>query len=178
MASDSFQNEIPKSRVNIRYVKDTEGSKESVELPQRVLVIGDFTLKDDDTPIDEREKIAVNKDTYDSVMKSMNLEINTVVKNHMVKDQPDAELAVNLKFQNLKDFRPERIIENVPELNQLMEVRTLLNDLKNRVITNRQFRQELQKILRDKNLTEAFKKQLGEQLGKVTGESGESGGDS
>ena len=52
--SRSFQNEIPPSRINIRYVKKTDGAQEKVELPLKLLLLGDYTLRPDDTPLDER----------------------------------------------------------------------------------------------------------------------------
>ncbi|MCP4659529.1 MAG: type VI secretion system contractile sheath small subunit, partial [bacterium] len=47
--AQSFQKEIPPSRVNIRYVKYTGGAQEEVELPLKLLLLGDYTLREDDT---------------------------------------------------------------------------------------------------------------------------------
>jgi type VI secretion system protein ImpB len=38
--ADSFQNEIPKARVNISLDVETYGAKRKVELPHKALVIG------------------------------------------------------------------------------------------------------------------------------------------
>ena len=61
----SFQKEIPPSRVNIRYVKYTGGAQEQVELPLKLLLLGDYTGRPDATPLEERKKISVNKDNFD-----------------------------------------------------------------------------------------------------------------
>ncbi len=39
---------VPKSRVTIDYVDETGGATEKKELPQRVLVVGDYTMKEPD----------------------------------------------------------------------------------------------------------------------------------
>jgi type VI secretion system protein ImpB len=159
MARDSFQNEIPPARVNIRYVKDTGDAKEAVELPQRVLVMGDFTLREDDTEVEELDKISVNKDNFDAVMEKMAPSVQYEVPNQLTEEE-DAEMQVNLQFKQMNDFRPEAVAEQVPELQALLKVRELLKDLKARVIGNKVFRKELEKILLDKELSGHLKSEL------------------
>jgi type VI secretion system protein ImpB len=67
---------------------------------------------------------------------------------------------VDLKFDSLKDFLPESIAEQVPELRTMVEIRKLLLDLKGRVVNNAAFRRELNKILQDPSKLDAFKEQL------------------
>ncbi len=48
-----------------------------------------------------------------------------------LSDEEDAgEITVNLKFQSIKDFEPDNIIKNVPELARIMELREALVALK------------------------------------------------
>jgi len=164
MAADSFQNEIPASRVNIRYVKDTGGAKESVELPHRVMVLGDFTQREDDTPLEDLKKISVDKDNFNEVMKSMDISLDFNVPNKL--DDGENDLSASLAFKGMSDFQPEKIAEQVPELKKLVQVRGLLEDLKARVINNKQFRKELERILGDEKLTQ----DISAELSKITAE--------
>ena len=41
--SDSFQNEIPRARVNIKLDLVTGGAQKKVELPLKLLAVGDFS---------------------------------------------------------------------------------------------------------------------------------------
>ena len=164
MAGESFQNEIPASRVNIKYEKDTGDAKERVELPQRTVVVGDFTLREDDNEVEDLEKVSVDKDNFDSVMESMDLQLSVNVPDRL-SGEKDAEFSADLTFKSRKDFRPEAIVEQVPELNALVKIRELLDDLKARVINNKVFRKELQEILKDRNLSE----NLMSDIRKVTG---------
>lgn len=46
----------PKERVNIVYRPATGDAKEDVELPLKLLVVGDFTLKETNTPVENRSR--------------------------------------------------------------------------------------------------------------------------
>ncbi len=41
--ADSFQNEIPKARVNITLDVETGGARKKLELPLKMLALGDFS---------------------------------------------------------------------------------------------------------------------------------------
>ena len=158
MAGESFQNEIPPSRVNIRYVKDTGGAKEEVELPLKLLVTGDFTLQADETPLEDRKKLSVDKNNFGDVMKEQNLGLDLVVPD--TTQGGDEEMAVKLKFEGLDDFTPTGVARQIPQLNTMLEVRNLLKDLKARVISNREFRKELENVLKDKGQMDAVMQEL------------------
>lgn len=149
MAGESFQNEIPPSRVNIRYVKDTGGAREEVELPLKLLVTGDFTMKPDETPLEDRKKLSIDKNNFGDVMKEQHLGLDLAVPDTI--QGGDNDVAVSLKFEGLDDFTPTGVAKQVPQLNTMLEVRNLLKDLKARVISNREFRKELEKVLKDKD---------------------------
>ncbi len=59
----------PKERVNITYKPATGDAKEEVELPLKLLVMGDFTLKEDDTMLEDREPISVDKNNFNDVLR-------------------------------------------------------------------------------------------------------------
>lgn len=163
----SFQNEIPPSRVNIRYVKKTDGAQEKIELPLKLLLLGDYNLRPDSTPLDERKKISVNKDNFDDVLREQKIKLSMLVPNRLmekegeeVKEGEGEELRVELDIDSLKAFGPDEVVRRVPELAKMLEIRELLTDLKARVITNRDFRQALDKIVKDKTQLEAITQEL------------------
>ncbi|WP_277185712.1 type VI secretion system contractile sheath small subunit, partial [Caballeronia sp. BR00000012568055] len=43
---------------------------------------------------------------------------------------PDAQIAMNLKFDSIDDFSPDAIVEKVPELRQMIALRDALKALK------------------------------------------------
>jgi type VI secretion system protein ImpB len=138
----------PKERVNITYKPATGDAQAEVELPLKVLVLGDFTLKADDRPVDDRKPINVDKDTYDDVLKAQKLSIDLAVPNRLVPDSED-NMAISLKFDSLRDFEPDAIVENVPELKEIIELRNALKALKGPLGNVPDFRKKLQALIED-----------------------------
>ncbi len=149
----------PKERVNIVYRPATGDAKEEVELPLKMLVVGDFTQREDDRMIEEREPTNIDKDNFNEVMKAQNLKLDVNVADKL-SDDPDAELALSLKFESLKDFDPETIARNTPELNKLMQLREALNALKGPMSNRPEFRKKIQEIITDESAREKLLKEL------------------
>jgi type VI secretion system protein ImpB len=162
----------PKERVNIRYKPATGDAKEEVELPLKTVVLGDYTLREDETPIEDRELVDINKDTFNDVMKSHNLSLDINAENKLADegDEESGNLAVSLNFETLKDFAPEEIVRQTPELNKLLELREALVALKGPLGNVPAFRKAIQGVLGDE---EARSKLLGELTSATGGEAEE-----
>jgi type VI secretion system protein ImpB len=105
--SDSFQNEVPKARVNIKLDLHTGGAQKQVELPLKLLAVGDYSHGKDNRALSEREKVNINKNNFDSVLAEFSPSINLAVKNTLAGD--GSEDSVALSFKNMKDFEPEQV---------------------------------------------------------------------
>jgi type VI secretion system protein ImpB len=138
----------PKERVNIVYRPATGDAKEEVELPLKLLVVGDFTMRPDDRMVEEREPVNIDKDNFNEVMKAQNLNVNINVADK-ISGKPDKEISVGLKFESIKDFNPEAIARNTPELNRLLELREALTALKGPMSNRPEFRKKIQEIIKD-----------------------------
>ncbi len=149
----------PKERVNIVYRPATGDAKEEVELPLKLLVLGDFTLQEDDRMVEEREPVNVDKNNFDEVLKAQNLKLDVTVDDKL-SDDPDAQMSVSLKFESLKDFNPEAVARNTPELNKLLELREALNALKGPMSNRPEFRKKIQQIIQDEASREELLKEL------------------
>ncbi len=150
----------PKERVNIVYRPATGDAQEEVELPLKLLVMGDFTLREDDRPLDEREPINIDKDNFDEVLKAHDLKLKLNVKDRLSDDE-DAQMSVELKFESLKDFGPESIVEQVPQLKKLLELRKALGSLKGPLSNIPEFRKKLQELVKDEETRQKLLKELG-----------------
>lgn len=149
----------PKERVNIVYRPATGDAKEEVELPLKLLVVGDFTMKEDERAIEDREPTNIDKDNFDEVLKGMNLDLKLTVPDKL-SDDPDKEVAVDLSFNSMKDFNPENIAQNTPELNKLLQLREALNALKGPMSNRPEFRKKIQEIVKDEASREKILKEL------------------
>lgn len=150
----------PRERVNIVYRPATGDAKEEVELPLKMLVLGDFTFRPDDRRVEDREPINVDKDNFNEVLKAQDINVSVTVPNKL-SGEPEEEMNVTLKFESIKDFGPEAITKNTPELNQLLELRKALTSLKGPLSNVPGFRKKIQDLVKDDATREQLLKELG-----------------
>jgi len=137
----------PKERVNIRFQPATGNAKEEVELPFKLLLVGDYTQRADDRAVEERALIIVDKDNFDEVLKSQDLSLDLAVPSVLDDAAADEKLAVSLKFDRLRDFEPEQVVQQVPELRKLLELRQALVAMKGPLGNVPAFRKAIQNVL-------------------------------
>ncbi len=163
----------PKERVNIVYKPATGDQQEEKELPFKTLVVGDFTLRPDDTPVEDREVISVDKNNFDDVLKGQDLKLDMSVQNKLSgSDDPDEKLAVSLKVESMKDFDPDNIVQQVPELQKLMELREALKALKGPMGNVPAFRKKVQELVDDPGARERIIKELELDEAEAGGDAG------
>jgi type VI secretion system protein ImpB len=150
----------PKERVNIVYKPATGGAQAEVELPLKMLMLGDYTLRSDETPLEDRKPINIDKDNFEEVMRNQRLEVSLNAANKLSGKEGE-ELSVKLKFEKLKDFGPESVAEQVPELNKLLQLRTALQALKGPLGNIPAFRKKIESLVTDVAAREKLLKELG-----------------
>lgn len=157
---DSIQKRLDKvrpPRVQLTYDVEIGDSIEKKELPFVVGVLGDFSGQvDPDKPlpkVKDRKFVSVDLDNFDDVMSGMAPKASYRVKNKLSQD--GGEFAVNLEFNKLDDFRPEAVVEQVEPLKKLLEARSKLSDLRNKLAGNEKLEDLLGEVL---NSTEQMAK--------------------
>ncbi|MBC3486951.1 type VI secretion system contractile sheath small subunit [Pseudomonas sp. SWRI100] len=151
----------PKERINIKYVPATGDEQAEIELPHKMLVLGDFGLEDS-RALEDRPVMRIDKHSFNNVLHDADVSLAMSVPS-MLSATPDAELAVNLQFKSINDFGPDQIAQQVPELNKLLELREALVALKGPLGNVPTFRKQLQHLLNN----EQARKQLAEELDLV-----------
>lgn len=139
----------PKERINVKFVPSTGDQQAEIELPMKTIVVGDFTGRADDSPIEGRQAVEIDKHTFNSVMKEMDLERTLEVKDVLSEEDDDATLTMSLSFETLKDFEPDSIAQKVPELKKLLELRDALSGLKGPLGNMPAFRKALNELMED-----------------------------
>ncbi|MCP1439695.1 type VI secretion system protein ImpB [Erwinia persicina] len=156
--SNSYQNEIPKARVNITLDLHTGNAQKKMELPLKLLVTGDFSHGQEQRALSEREKVNVNKNNFDSVLAAFSPALNISVENTLAND--GSEENVRLTFREMKDFKPEQVARQIPQLKAMLAMRNLLRDLKANLLDNVTFRKELETILKNPALSDELRTEL------------------
>lgn len=140
----------PKERVNILYKTELGGAQEEVELPLNILVMGEYNpvVPEDEKSLEDWKTVGIDKDNFNDVLEKQNLGLTASVPDKL-SGQKDASLTVDIKFKNLNDFGPEAVVNQVPELKKLLELRKALTALKSPLGNVPAFRKKLQSLLGD-----------------------------
>jgi len=149
----------PKERVNITYKPATGDAQENIELPLKLMMMGDYTLRPDDRLLEDRKSINIDKDNFKDVMRSQDLSLKMNVEDKLSEE--GGQMAVDLKFDTLDDFNPEAVAKQVPEMNKLLQLRTALQALKGPLGNVPEFRKKLQGLLDDVAAREKLLQELG-----------------
>ena len=155
---DSFQQEIPKSRINLKLDLHTGGAQKKTELPLKLLVAGDFSNGRETAAVSERNRININKNNFNSVLADYSPAVSLTVENTLAGD--GSEENVRLTFRDMNDFTPEQVARQIPQLKAMLAMRNLLRDLKANLLDNQTFRKELEKILLDPALSQELRTEL------------------
>lgn len=168
--AESLQHKLDRvrsPRVHITYDVETGGAIEKKELPFVMGVFGDFTgMPEEPLPkLKDRKFVEVNPDNFDSVLAAMKPHLAFAVENK-ISDDPDAgQLRVNLKFRSMDDFEPTQVAKQIKPLNDLLELRTKLSDLRGSLQGNDKLDDVLQEALRDTGKLDKLKKELSGEKG-------------
>jgi type VI secretion system protein ImpB len=150
----------PKERVNIVYKASVGDAQVETELPLKILMVGDYAGRRDDTPLEERKPINIDKENFNEVMAKQELAIAVQVPNRLTNEQ-DASLNLKLQFKSLADFGPEGIVNQVPELKTMLELRSALTALKGPLGNIPAFRKKIQALLADDGARQKLIAELG-----------------
>ncbi|OOG83492.1 MULTISPECIES: type VI secretion system contractile sheath small subunit [Pseudomonas] len=137
----------PKERINVTFKPATGGAQEEIELPLKLLAIGDYTHRRDERKIEDRKPIGIDKMTFDEVLAKQELNLTLSVPNRLQEESETEELAVQLRVNSMKDFNPASLVEQVPELSKLMELRDALVALKGPLGNAPAFRKAIEGVL-------------------------------
>ncbi|KGM55052.1 type VI secretion protein [Lysobacter arseniciresistens ZS79] len=158
---ESIQKRLEKvrpPRVQLTYDVEKGDAIEQKEIPFVVGVLGDFSGQPEQplARLKDRKFVNVDLDNFDEVMEGMAPRAQFRAPNTLAGD--GSEIAVELKFNSIDDFRPESVVQQVEPLRKLLEARSKLADLRNKVAGN----EKLEDLLNDVLANTEQLKQLGQ----------------
>lgn len=124
-------------RVQLTYDVELGDAIEKKELPFVVGVVADLAGQTEkDLPkLKERNFVSIDRDNIDDVMKGLAPRAKFKVANKLDESR-GGSIAVNLEFNSMDDFSPEAVVAQVEPLRKLLDARTKLADLRNKLAGN------------------------------------------
>jgi len=147
---DSVQKRLTKvrpPRVQMTYDVEIGDAMENKELPFVVGVVGDFGGNSDAEKkrLKDRKFVSIDSDNFDEVLGGVEPVARFKVPNQLSGD--DTSFNVELRFKAMSDFRPESVVHQVEPLSKLLEARSKLADLRNKLAGNDKLEDILSEVL-------------------------------
>jgi type VI secretion system protein ImpC len=98
---------------------DSSQARPVPETPFRLLLLGDFSASGSKQPISSRKPVQVDRDNFDDVLAAFHPEL----KINLGDEEP-----ATLKFSDLDDFHPDRLLERLDMFRKLRNIRARLAD--------------------------------------------------
>lgn len=150
-------------RVQLTYDVEIGDAIEQKELPFAMGVLGDFSGNplNAQPKLKDKKFVSVDLDNFDEVMSAMAPRAVYRVPNKLT--DKGGEFAVELNFNSIDDFRPEAVVQQVEPLKKLLEARTKLADLRNKLAGNEVLEDILSDVLRSTEKLEILGKERTEE---------------
>ena len=161
---ESLQHRIDRvrpPRIQITYDVEVGGAIELKELPFVVGVMGDFVGKPEEMlpALKNRKFVEIDRDNFNQVMAGMKPRLAYNVENKLQND--GSKMGIELKFNDIEDFEPDKVVQQVEPLRKLVEARNKLSDLRSKMDGN----EKLEIMLNDIISNTDKQKQLSDSLG-------------
>jgi type VI secretion system protein ImpB len=148
--NESVQKRLQKvraPRVQMTYDVEIGDAIENKELPFVVGVVGDFGNDPnvEKKRLKDRKFVSVDASNFDEVLGAVAPRVQFRVENHLSEE--GGQFGVQLQFREMADFRPEAVVQQVAPLKGLLEARTKLADLRNKLAGNDKLDDILSEVL-------------------------------
>jgi type VI secretion system protein ImpB len=168
--ADSLQHKLDRvrrPRVQITYDVETNGAMQKVELPFVVGVMADLSGKPKEPlrPLKDRKVVQIDRDNFNDVLAKATPRVAMKVDNKLTDE--NTKLAVELNFKHLDDFEPAKVVDQVPALRELMEMRQRLVQLLSKMEGNDKLEELLANVLTNTDKAMSLAKELGIETPKT-----------
>lgn len=161
---ESLQHKIDRvrpPRIQITYDVEIGGAIEMKELPFVIGVMGDFVGKPEEAlpALKNRKFVEIDADNFNQVLSGMKPRLAYTIDNKLADD--GSKMGIELNFDNIEDFEPDNVVQQVEPLRKLVEARQKLSDLRSKMDGNEKLETMLEDIIAD----DSKQKELNDALG-------------
>lgn len=157
----AVQDEVPKSRLTITYKTEVNGEPAVVNLPLRLMVLGDFSTgssKDRKLDLEDRKLRSLDGRNTNEVMKDMGISMDVVVPNKISPDEESMRVKVN--FDSMSSFSPEEVAKQIPQIRSLLLLKKLLEEIQSNIANKKEFAALVNNLFSNKELLSKYREKL------------------
>jgi type VI secretion system protein ImpB len=145
----SIQDTLPKSRLTLRYRTEINGQPEDIELPLRLLLVGDFSGDSPDRgTFEERSILSFDGKNLNSIMQKMKIRLKVTDSEENIHTIP---------IENVDSFLPGNVIKSISAMDDMVKAKNLLNSLLSSINNSNKFRQTLATLLEEPEALDKLK---------------------
>ena len=155
-SSQKFIGKNRAPRVQVEYDVELYGAEKKVNLPFVMGVMADLSGKSEvtkDQRVEDRKFLDIDADNFDDRMKSIKPRVAFNVPNVMTGE---GNLAVDVSFESMDDFSPDKVAEKVYGVKELLEARRQLSNLLSYMDGKTGAEELITKLLEDETLLKAL----------------------
>ena len=155
-SSQKFIGKNRAPRVQVEYDVELYGAEKKVNLPWVMGVMADLSGKSEvtkDQRIEDKKFLDIDADNFDDRMKSIKPRVAFNVPNVMTGE---GNLAVDVSFESMEDFSPDKVAEKVDGVKELLEARRQLSNLLSYMDGKTGAEELITKLLEDETLLKAL----------------------
>lgn len=144
-------------RVHIEYELDVNGAQKKVELPFVMGVMSDLSGKSE-IPVPEikdRKFLEIDMDNFDERMKAIKPRVAFTVPD-VLAEEGGTNLSVDISFESMEDFSPEKVVQKIEPLRKLLNTRTQLSNLLTYMDGHSKAENMLEDLLKDPALMQSM----------------------
>jgi type VI secretion system protein ImpB len=157
----AIQDELPQSRITLKYRTNINGEEQDVSLPLRTMVLGDFSQgssKDRQEPLEDRRLRSLDgSNRVDDLMKDMDITLQVAVPNKIDPDRDD--VVATLPITSMNSFSPDEVAQHIPQVKALRLLKELLLETQSNIDNRRDLRKLVQELYQN---PESLQKALAE----------------
>ncbi len=172
MSSNSGQKFIGKNRaprVQVEYDVELYGAERKVNLPFVMGVMSDLSGKPAEPlpRVEERQFLSIDADNFGERMKSIKPRAAFQVPNVLTGE---GNLSVDMTFESMEDFSPDKVAEKVAALKELLEARKELANLLSYMDGKTGAEELISKLLENPALLKSLSRQAKEKAAQAEDE--------
>ncbi len=169
-SSQKFVGRNRAPRVQVEYDVELYGAERKVNLPFVMGVMSDLSGKPAEPlpKVEERKFLDIDAENFDERLKSCKPRVAFQVPNVMNED--GGNIAVDMTFESMEDFSPDKVAEKVDGVKELLEARKQLANLLSYMDGKSGAEDLINKILNDEALLKALASKAKEPAPESKGE--------